>query len=144
MKKIVAIIALMLIFNYSSAQESYALTVKVSDLRDSIGNVLFVLYNKDGSIPDEKLKKYYKKANGNISNNSSSVKFDHLPKGQYAVFILHDENKNGKIDKRFILPIEGVGFSNFQNINLSNRPNFAKASFMVSENLTKNIKVIYK
>ena len=144
MKKILSTIFLVLIFSYSQGQESYSLTVKVSELRNSVGDVLFFLYNKDGSIPDAKLKNYYKKEIGIISKNSSTINFSNLPKGNYAVFILHDENKNGKIDKKFILPTEGVGFSNFQSINLSNRPNFSKASFMINENLTKNIKVIYK
>ena len=46
-----------------------------------------------------------------------------------------------KIDKKFILPTEGIGFSNFQIINLSNRPSFSKASFLINENLIKNIKI---
>lgn len=144
MKKIISSILLVLVFNYSHAQESYSITVKVSDLRNSIGDVLFLLYNKEGSIPDLKLKNYYKKEIGIIFKNSATIKFNNLPKGNYAIFVLHDENKNGKIDKKFVLPIEGVGFSNFENINLSNRPNFSKAGFMINENLSKNIKVIYK
>ena len=72
------------------------------------------------------------------------VIFNNIPKGNYAVFILHDENKNGKIDKKFILPIEGIGFSNYQNINLTNRPSFSKASFKIDKNLSKDIKIIYK
>jgi uncharacterized protein (DUF2141 family) len=72
------------------------------------------------------------------------VTFNNLPKGNYAVVILHDENNNSKIDKKFIFPTEGVGFSNFQTINLSNRPSFSKASFLINENLIKNIKIIYK
>lgn len=103
-----------------------------------------MLYNKEGSIPDEKFNKYYKKEITSISKNSSSVTFYYLPKGNYAVFILHDENKNSKIDKKFILPTEGVGLSNFKNINLTNRPNFSKASFQINEDLTKTIKIIYK
>ena len=137
-------IFLVLAFNYSQGQEFYSLTVKVSELRNSVGDVLFFLCNKDESIPDEKFKKYYKKEVGIITKNSAAVQFNKLPKGNYALFILHDENKNGKIDKKFILPTEGIGLSNYQAINLSNRPNFSKASFMINENLSKNIKVIYK
>lgn len=144
MKKILSILFLALVFNFSNGQELYSLTVQVSEFRNSVGNVQFFLYNKEDSIPDEKFKKYYKKEIGTISKNSATIMFNNLPKGKYAVFILHDENKNGKIDKKFILPTEGVGFSNFQSINLSNRPNFSKASFMINENSTKNIKVIYK
>ena len=58
---------------------------------------------------------------------------------------MHDENKNEKIDKKFMLPIpkEGVGFSNYESIGLSNRPNFTKASFLVKSNMEKVIKIIY-
>ena len=116
----------------------------MSELRNSTGVVLFVLYNKDGSIPDDKLKKYYRKEIAPIAKNSAALTFNNLPKGNYAVFILHDENQNNKIDKIFILPTEGVGFSNFQTINLTNRPTFSKASFQINEDLTKSIKIIYK
>jgi uncharacterized protein (DUF2141 family) len=144
MKKLISVLFLLLFFNYSYGQESYYLTVKVNDLRNSTGVVVFALYNKDGSIPDEKLKKYYKKEIVPIVKNLATVTFNNLPKGNYAVVILHDENNNSKIDKKFIFPTEGVGFSNFQTINLSNRPSFSKASFLINENLIKNIKIIYK
>jgi uncharacterized protein (DUF2141 family) len=80
---------------------------------------------------------------GEIINGSSTITFKNIPSGKYAVNILHDENKNGKIDKGFILPIEGIGFSNFTKIGLGNKPNFKKASFEVKENKTITVKVIY-
>ncbi|MGB0805890.1 MAG: DUF2141 domain-containing protein [Salibacteraceae bacterium] len=61
----------------------------------------------------------------------------------YAVNILHDENSNGQIEKGFILPIEGIEFSNYLKIGLTNRPNFTNASFKVFENKTVSVKVIY-
>ena len=76
-------------------------------------------------------------------NGSSTITFKNISSGQYAVNILHDENKNGKIDKGFILPLEGIGFSNYQSIGLTNRPNFSKASFELKENKTISVKVIY-
>ena len=128
---------------YSPHQETFDLTVEVNDLRNSTGNTQFTLYNKDGTVPDEKFEKYYKKAKGTIKNNSSTYVFTNLPKGTYAVNILHDEDKDGKIDKGFFLPIEGIGFSNYQSIGLTNRPNFKKASFELKENKRVKVKVIY-
>ena len=93
-----------------------SLTVSVNKLRNSNGNVLFALYNTEDSFPDEHYKKYYKILRGKIENGSSLVIFENLPPGKYAVNILHDENKDGKIQRRFILPLEGIGFSNFQSI----------------------------
>ena len=123
--------------------ETFSLTVDVKNLRNEKGVVQFALYNKDGSIPDEDFENYYKIVKGEIVNASSTITFKNIPSGKYAVNILHDENKNGKIDKGFILPIEGIGFSNFQSIGLTNRPNFSKASFELKENKSINVKVIY-
>ena len=123
--------------------DTYSLTIEVKNLRNAKGVVQFALYNKDGSIPDEDYENYYKILKGEIVNGSSTITFKNIPSGKYAVNILHDENKNGKIDKGFILPIEGIGFSNFQSIGLTNRPNFSKASFELKENKTINVKVIY-
>lgn len=119
------------------------LTVEVHHLRNNKGIVQFALYNKDGSIPDEDFEKYYKILKGEIVNGSSTITFKNIPSGKYAVNILHDENENGRIDKGFVLPIEGIGFSNFQSIGLSNRPNFEKASFELNVDKKIEVKVIY-
>jgi uncharacterized protein (DUF2141 family) len=123
--------------------DTYSLTIKVNNLRNSKGVVQFALYNKDGSIPDEDYENYYKIVKGEIVDGSSTITFKNIPSGKYAVNILHDENKNGKIDKGIILPKEGIGFSNYNSIGLTNRPNFSKASFELKENKTINVKVIY-
>tara|TARA_R110001583_G_scaffold48522_1_gene152013 strand:+ start:1768 stop:2217 length:450 start_codon:yes stop_codon:yes gene_type:complete len=136
----------LLSFNKLVTEETYSLTVKVEGFHNSNGEVLFALYNTEGSIPDEKYEKYFKKGISQVDENSTATfTFKNLPKGSYAVNILHDENKNGKIDKKFMLPIpkEGVGFSNYESIGLSNRPKFSKASFELNSNMTKVIKVIY-
>jgi len=123
--------------------ETYSLTVEVNGLQNSKGIVQFALYNKDGTIPDEDYKKCCKILKEKIQNGSSKVIFSNLPIGKYAVNILHDENENGEIDKGFILPIEGVGFSNYQSIGLTNRPNFLKASFELNSDKKIAVKVIY-
>lgn len=127
----------------SNPTEYYSLTVKVKDLRNSNGVVQFALYNKDGTIPDEEYEHYYKKLNGEIENGSATVTFVNLPKGTYAINILHDEDQNGKIKKGWVMPVEGIGFSNFSSIGFSNRPSFKKASFTLQSDVTKTVKIIY-
>ena len=126
--------------------EPYALTIKTNGLENSKGSVIFALYNKEGSLPDQKFKKYSKKENAGIINENAEVTFNNLPQGVYAVTILHDENNNGEIDTKFMLPLpkEGVGFSNYDDFGLSNRPNFKNASFNLDKDTTITIKVIYK
>jgi len=123
--------------------KTYSLTVHVTDLKSSKGVVQFSLYNTNGTIPDEKFKKYYLQEKSKITGNSSTITFKNLPEGEYAVSILHDENQNGKIDKKWLYPTEGVGFSNMTSINLLNRPNFKKTKFKVEANKQIKIKIIY-
>lgn len=132
-------------FTTFNQEKNYSLTINVKSLRNSNGVVLYALYNRDGSIPDEKFEKYVRKGIAEISNDRSTLTFNGLPAGKYAITILHDENKNGKIDKKFLLPIpsEGVGISNYQSIGFSNRPNFSKASFYIKSNTTIDVYINY-
>jgi uncharacterized protein (DUF2141 family) len=141
MRKLVYFI--ILIIGLSTYLNAFSIKVEVDNLRNSKGVVLFALYNRDGTIPDEDYNKYYKKQIGNIADKSSSIVFENIPQGRYAINIIHDENKNGKIDKGFILPIEGIGFSNYTSIGLTHKPNFKAASFKLKSDTEKNIKIIY-
>ena len=139
MKKFILIAALFI----ASVANAATLTVVAKGLKNSKGVVQFSLYNKDGSIPDKKLNKYYKKQRVVISNNEAVAVFTNLPKGRYAVSVFHDENNNGKIDKGLLMPVEGIGLSNFKSVNLFNPPNFKKASFMLDSNKKIVIDMIY-
>ncbi len=124
-------------------QETVSLTVRVDALRNSKGVVQFSLYNKKGSIPDEKFERFYRQKVMAVTEKSSWAVFENLPKGTYAVTIHHDEDRDGKIDKGIILPTEGVGVSNYDSIGLTNRPNFSGASFKVAADMKKSVKIIY-
>ncbi|MDH5184935.1 MAG: DUF2141 domain-containing protein [Gammaproteobacteria bacterium] len=121
----------------------YDLTINVVELKNNAGVVQFSLYNREGSLPDKYFERYYKMHTSRIDAGSASVTFHDLPAGSYAVNILHDENANGKIDTGFVLPVEGVGFSNYRTINLLNRPDFSKASFELNSHLSIFVNIIY-
>ncbi|MGV8964573.1 MAG: DUF2141 domain-containing protein [Candidatus Saccharimonadaceae bacterium] len=140
--KLVVLVVLLSSFSIQK-QEIFSLTVEVNDLRNSEGTVLFALYNREDAFPDQNYKKYFKKLTGKIINGASSVTFENLPAGKYAVNILHDENNDGKIKKGLIMPKEGIGFSNYKSIGLSNRPSFRKASFNILNNKKVKVNIIY-
>ena len=123
--------------------DTCSLTVNVTGLRNNKGHVLFALYNADGSLPDEYYENFYRLNTAEIINHSSKFTFENLPAGRYAVNILHDEDKNGKIKKGVILPKEGIGFSNFEKIGPLNKPNYKKASFVVEGQKDIGIEIIY-
>ena len=74
--------------------------------------ILIGLYNtNDDTFAD--VTKYYKKATLSSHDGNVTTTFKELPKGTYAVAIIHDVNKNGELDKNFFgVPTEGYGFSN--------------------------------
>ena len=148
MKTVLNLLQLILIILLLSSfqnqkQETYNLTIEVKELHNSSGTVLFVLYNREDAFPDEHYKKCLKKVTGKIVKGTSTVTFESLPAGKYAVTILHDENNDGKIKKGMILPKEGIGFSNYQSIGLTNKPSFSKASFDLQSDKAIKMKIIY-
>jgi uncharacterized protein (DUF2141 family) len=146
MKKLIYLSLLFGVLTSNTKTASYSLSIKTNGLENSTGTVIFALYNKEGSIPDQKLKKYYRKENSPIINKKAEVTFNNLPHGLYAVTLIHDENKNKKLDTKFLLPLpkEGVGFSNYEDFGLSNRPSFKKASFNLQKDTIITVQVIYK
>lgn len=144
MKTLIFLLAtfFMLIFTTPNT-DTIDLTVEVHHLRNNKGVVQFALYNKDDTIPDEDFEKYYKIGKATIKEKTAQFVFKNLPKGTYAVNILHDEDEDGEIDKGWVLPTEGIGFSNINKIGIGNKPNFKKAKFELSTAKKINVTVIY-
>ncbi len=134
---------LLLIISGVTYAQTASITITVNELRNLNGVVQFSLYNKEGTVPDEHFTQYLAQQVESIKDNSSTTTFKNLPLGSYAINILHDENEDGKIDKGFMLPTEGVGFSNYSTINLFNQPNFDDASIQLKTDTNITIKVIY-
>ena len=77
---------------------SSTLTVTVTDIKNSSGEIDLNLFNKAEGFADDATKAY-KHLRGNISNGKCSVTFQNLPFGQYAIIIYHDANSNNKCDE---------------------------------------------
>lgn len=60
-----------------------------------------------------------------------AISFDGLPRGDYAIAVIHDENGNGKLDTFAGIPREGFGFSRNPAIAFGPPP-FKAARFTVS------------
>lgn len=112
------------------------ITVEVKNILNTKGKLDIGLYNKeDDSFGDR--EKNFKGAEVAIKGKTVVYKFTDVPDGTYAVAVIHDENKNNKLDKNFFgIPKEGYGFSN--NI----RPMFRGANFTESKFKLKGDKKI--
>lgn len=81
------------------------LTIEISSLRSSKGQILLELY--DGN------KNVLTGVKEGIKNNKCVILIKDLKPGKYAFRYFHDENSNSKLDTNWMgIPNEGFGFSN--------------------------------
>jgi len=112
MSTLVKILVILILNNttlFAQEEKAVTLTVQIENLDNNNGQILVGLYNAE----DHFLNTTYKKIIGDINHKKSLVTFNNVPLGTYAVSIVHDENKNRKMDKNFIgIPTEDYGCSN--------------------------------
>jgi uncharacterized protein (DUF2141 family) len=106
----------------ASAPALAELTVKVTDLQNHNGQIIFGIFKSKEGFPEEKAKA--------IVWQTKPIKGDavvftvSLPPGKYAASALHDENCNNKMDYDFFgVPDEGYGVTN------NPKPGFREARF---------------
>ncbi len=63
--------------------------------------------------------------------------------GTFGIALLDDENNNEKLDYRFFIPSEGIGFSNYQHKTLR-RPHFSDFCFEVTNNSEMKVEIIIR
>jgi len=86
--------------------------VHVKKLQSEKGQVILSLFNSPDGFPGKGEKAFMKAQTSVIKDGAADVTFVNVPYGTYAVGVLHDENSNGRMDKKYIfIPAEGVGTS---------------------------------
>lgn len=107
--------------------EIVTITVTVPNASSAEGSVLFALYDSN--------EKFMKREpldskSGNIANGSTTMTFENILPGTYAIVCLHDKNGNQRMDfSSEGMPAEDYGISN--NVILVGPPNFEDAKFVV-------------
>src|SRR5690242_13711085 len=99
-----------------SSQPMATLTIKITDLRTHKGQLIFGVFRTADGFPTESQKSvnWQIKPADSTDAGADTVTFTcQLPPGRYGASVLHDENKNGKMDKNFVgIPQEGYGVTN--------------------------------
>ena len=112
-------------------------TVKVSVINafSDDGTVAFAFYNKENFMKAPLFTK-----SSSINKGISTVVFENVPEGSYAIICFHDANNNGKMDfQENGMPIENYGTSN--NALSFGPPQFDNSKFEVkNEDLELEIK----
>ena len=102
------------------------LDVAVDKLRSSKGLIRVCLTNDPANFPacvDDA-----DAVTRSVPAGTHGISFDALPRGTYALAVIHDENGNSRLDTFAGIPREGFGFSRNPPIRFG-APRFAAARF---------------
>jgi uncharacterized protein (DUF2141 family) len=116
------------VVQYSGAQTPKAakLTVKITGIRNSEGNLRVALRTDDNTIVDAKVVEIDPKT------LTAKAVFDNVAAGNYGVAVIHDENKNEKLDFNDAgMPVEGYGHSN-NPAKRPGTPDFSETKFALA------------
>jgi uncharacterized protein (DUF2141 family) len=129
-----AILCMLLAFltSFLSAQTTSAncctLTIVVEGMSSSEGNLGVLIFNNGNGWPDDR-QAAYKDIAVPAEKGTQTLKVSNLPPGNYAVALIHDVNKDHKLDKNWIgKPKEQWGMSNNPHATIK-APPISKAMF---------------
>ncbi len=117
------------------------LIIEFDGLANDKGEVLAGLYNEAKKFPKE--NQALRNLKAKPVNKKCTIKTDKLPFGDYALAVMHDENKSGNMDYNLIVPKEKYGFSNNKSAGLFGPPNFKACRFVIDKPVVK-IKITLK
>lgn len=119
-----------------------SLDLGITGLRSAKGNVLVCLTANPRAFPDCSRDPAARTLTVKASN-AAALHFADLTPGAYAVSLIHDENANGKLDTRLMIPREGFGFSRNPVIAFG-PPKFGAAKFTIdSGEAAQSVKMKY-
>lgn len=116
------------------------ITLEIEGFKDKTGQTVISVYANDDSFLE--MDEAFKTMKMPIGGAKMTVVVDGLPEGTYAISVLHDEDKNGKLKQwlGFGPPKEGVGMTR----NPDGFPKFDKCKFkLAAADMKLPIKVRY-
>lgn len=120
------------------AQKTGKLVVKIAGIRNAEGNIRVALRTDENTIVAGQIADIYPKT------LTAEAVFDNLAEGDYGVALIHDENKNEKLDFNEVgMPLEGYGHSN-NPAKRTGPPDFNETKFIcAAPSTTITINLIY-
>ncbi len=124
-----------------SPAQTYNISIAIPNLKNTKGEILIGVYNKQDGFPKE--NKQYKYYIIKADKFSGEYNITDLPRGEYAIAIFHDTNADGICNTNFLgIPKEGYGFS--KNIKpVFSVPKFNECKIDLNSNMAIKINLIY-
>ncbi len=136
MKKSLYLIALLTpaLFGFH-APPAGGVSIKIKGIEGNKGQLALLIFNGATGFPSDHTKAM-KQAMVPITGSTVVYTFSDLPAGNYAVTVMHDENKNNTLDTNmFGIPEEGIGVSN-DALSMFGPPAFNECAFSHNGNST--------
>jgi uncharacterized protein (DUF2141 family) len=103
--------------------------IKILNIRNSTGTIACALFESPAGFPTEYLRYATNMMAIEIRDTQARCDFVAIAPGTYALAVIHDENRNGKLDTNWLgVPTEGYGFSSDAKATLT-APSFSAAKF---------------
>jgi len=140
MRKFLVIISFTFLSQLAYSQ-TFTLTISIPNINSREGEIQIGIYNKKDDFP--KVDKQYRVLLFKADNFQGVCSVKDLPKGEYAIAIMHDKNTDKICNTNFFgIPTEGYGFSRNYRPKLS-APTFDDCKIDVNRNLSITIDMIY-
>lgn len=129
MKILATVLTAVMMFSANiTSTKKQNITVTVVNVSTDSGKVSFALYDKENFM-----KLPLQSKNGKIVNGKSTVTFENITPGDYAIICFHDKNDNDTMDfEANGMPMEDYGATN--NVMNFGPPKYDDAKFTVNDN----------
>ncbi|PZQ62155.1 MAG: hypothetical protein DI544_05245 [Sphingomonas taxi] len=118
-----------------------SLEVDIAQLRSAKGLIRICLTADPANFPN--CVDDHDAVTRSVPAGQHGIRFTALPRGDYAVAVIHDENGNAKLDTFAGIPKEGFGFSRNPPIRFG-PPRFSAARFtLASDAETQQVRMRY-
>lgn len=119
---------------------AYKLKIVVEGVNEQGGNIGVLVFNSPKGWPDDRLAALHDIVVG-AHPGTVTIDIPSLPAGTYALAVVHDVNKNHKLDKSWLgKPLEQWGMSNNPHATFK-APSFSAAQFTVSHDLEIHVQM---
>jgi uncharacterized protein (DUF2141 family) len=128
--------------SYMAKAHTYTLTVQIPNIRNNNGWIQLQIYKDQKSFKAETPWKQTHISKKDLKSGGLIYRLSGFSEGTYGLALLDDENKNTKMDYKWLMPTEGFGFSDYYHTGWS-RPIFDDFKFHLKSDKKVVMKIRY-